>query len=149
MIAPTYRMPAHMRRVMTPSLRGRGGSVITSASAGSTPSASAGAPSVTRLIHRICVARSGSTTPLPASTASRHFVELGAHDGPPVFNDAEFFGDNGCRFRMVARYHHRTYPCRFGPTDGLLCLLTRGIDDADQSRKHEILLDPLIDFITF
>ena len=63
MIAPTKKMPAHMGRVMTPSLRARGGFVITSASAGSTPSANAGAPSVTRLIHSICVASSGRATP--------------------------------------------------------------------------------------
>ena len=52
---------------MTPSVRGRGGRFIRPASAGSTPSARAGAPSVTRLIHSSCVASSGSTTALPSA----------------------------------------------------------------------------------
>ena len=38
------------------------GRLITPGSTGSSPSASAGAPSVTRLIHSSCVARSGNTT---------------------------------------------------------------------------------------
>ena len=55
-----------MRRVITGSPFGRGGWSMTPASGGSTPSASAGAPSVTRLIQRICVASSGSTKPSSA-----------------------------------------------------------------------------------
>src|SRR5215207_5235239 len=37
---PTKKLPAHIRRVTTPSPRGRGGFCITPSSAGSTPSAS-------------------------------------------------------------------------------------------------------------
>ena len=54
-----------MVRVMTSSRRGLGGWVIMPASGGSSPSANAGAPSVTKLIQRICVARSGESTRLP------------------------------------------------------------------------------------
>jgi hypothetical protein len=61
------RIPDHMRPVITPSVRARGRWAITFASAGSTPSARAGAPSVTKLIQRIWVANKGSATPLPCS----------------------------------------------------------------------------------
>ena len=51
MTMPTKKIPNHIRRVMMPSAFERGGLVIDRGSAGSTPRARAGAPSVTRLIH--------------------------------------------------------------------------------------------------
>lgn len=50
---------AHIRPSMTRSRMERGGRLITSSVSGSTPIARAGAVSVSRLIHRICVASSG------------------------------------------------------------------------------------------
>ena len=60
-------MSNHMRPLMTRLRGSRGGRSITSGSAGSTPSASAGPESVRRLIQRIWVARSGTTTADPSS----------------------------------------------------------------------------------
>ena len=63
----TEAMKNHISGVITRSFRGRGFFLITPASAGSMPSASAGAPSVTRLIHKSCVASKGNTTPLASA----------------------------------------------------------------------------------
>ena len=68
--------PALSRRIQkleqaVQSTTARGGTSINPGSGGSTPSASAGAPSVTRLIHRSCVAISGRTTASPFRGRSR------------------------------------------------------------------------------
>lgn len=59
--------PPHARR---DDARARGARRMSPASAGSTPTASAGKESVTRLIHRIWVARSGNTSASPAPATS-------------------------------------------------------------------------------
>ena len=59
---PISTTPRHMRASMARSVGRRGGRAITSSVSGSTPIASAGPESVTRLIQRICVASSGSTS---------------------------------------------------------------------------------------
>ncbi len=49
---------------------------------------------------------------------------------------------------MVAGYYERAYPCCFGPGDSFLRLRARRIDHANQSSKHEVLLDPLINLVS-
>ena len=63
---PVWITFAHMRASITRSLRRRGLRAMRSSAGGSTPIASAGPESVIRLIHRSCVASSGSTTASPA-----------------------------------------------------------------------------------
>lgn len=76
----------HMARSMIRSVGRRGARAITSSISGSTPMARAGPESVTRLIHRIWVASSGTTVaagsagsarPMtPASTTPRNTVAI-------------------------------------------------------------------------
>ncbi len=56
-------------RLKTPSDGGYGFRRMMSGSAGSTPNASAGNPSVTRFIHRICNGSSGSGMPRNGATS--------------------------------------------------------------------------------
>ena len=123
MITPTKTMPRHMRGVITRSPDGRGGCCMSPSSAGSTPSASAGAPSVTRLIHRICVASSGSTTAssvdvkaeLPGEEHAKehrhHLADVRrqqvAQELPDVGEDRAAFLDGGDdRREVVVGEHH-------------------------------------------
>jgi hypothetical protein len=79
-----------MRGSIARSLDRRGGRAMTSSVSGSTPMASAGAESVIRLIHKICVASRGSTSvrPVPrrpiasAKTTPRNTVSTS-----PMFDD--------------------------------------------------------------
>ena len=61
---PISAIVTSIERSIDPVVSRRGGSRITSSTAGSTPSASARALSVSRLIHRICVASSGTARPV-------------------------------------------------------------------------------------
>ena len=63
---PRPRILIPSRRAKTPSSGRRGGRRITSGSGGSTPRAIAGRPSVTRLIKRIWIGRSGSGSRMTA-----------------------------------------------------------------------------------
>ena len=60
---PTTPMPIAMSRLMTGSFGERGGCFMMSRSPFSSPSASAGAPSLTRFSHRSCTGRSGIGMP--------------------------------------------------------------------------------------
>jgi hypothetical protein len=73
-------------------LRGRGLRAMTSSAIGSTPMASAGPVSVTRLIHRICVASSGSTTapPEPVAVAFRPMTPAPTTPANTVSTSARF-----------------------------------------------------------
>ena len=75
--APTQRMPTHISASITRSVSRRGGRRMTSSGGGSTPSASAGAPSVSRLIQRIWVASSGTAIASPVSSSP---ITPGEHD---------------------------------------------------------------------
>src|SRR5262245_208540 len=59
---PTSRIPHQSRRERKGSPGSRGGTFIWLSSGGSTPSASAGRPLVTRLIQRICSGESGGVS---------------------------------------------------------------------------------------
>jgi len=88
---PISSTPAHMRASIVRSVSPRGLRAMTSSVSGSTPIARAGPESVIRLIHRICVASSGSTTaspepvsPItPAPTTPRKTVSTS-----PMFEDS-------------------------------------------------------------
>ena len=102
MTAPTQTMPVHISRSMTRSSSCRGGRRMTSSGGGSTPIANAGAVSVSRLIHRICVASSGTATaspvpsrPMtPASTTPKNMVNTS-----PMFDESR----KRRNLRMLAR----------------------------------------------
>ncbi|HEX8108962.1 MAG TPA: hypothetical protein VF516_14620 [Kofleriaceae bacterium] len=65
--APVTASSRHSARPRIGSAGGRGGRRMTSASGGSTTSASAGRPSVTRLIHNSWSGNSGSGSPASAA----------------------------------------------------------------------------------
>ncbi len=67
-IRPTQTMPIHISVSITRSFRPRGGRSMTSSGGGSRPIASAGAVSVSRLTHRICVASNGTAIASPVSS---------------------------------------------------------------------------------
>jgi hypothetical protein len=79
-------MPIAMSRLITGSFGGRGGCFMMSLSPFSMPSASAGAPSLTRLSHSRCTGRSGIGMPnsiapkmiriSPTLQASRKYTNL-------------------------------------------------------------------------
>ncbi|MNN81801.1 hypothetical protein D3C81_1986610 [compost metagenome] len=71
MTKPVCSTPNHIRASITRSVGRRGRRAITSSVCGSTPMASAGAASVIRLIHKICVASSGSSSAPLASIKPR------------------------------------------------------------------------------
>ena len=64
MMMPMNAISIHMSLSITRSVSLRGLRAITSSVCGSTPIASAGAASVSRLIHSSCVASSGTATPV-------------------------------------------------------------------------------------
>src|SRR5918992_1558444 len=79
-----------------------GGRRMSRESSGSTPSASAGTASVSRLIHRICVARSGTSSPscpdlspmTPARSTPKNIVRTS-----PAFEDSRY----RMHLRMLAK----------------------------------------------
>ena len=74
----------------------------------------------------------------------RQLLELRAGDGAAVLGDAELLGDHRGRARVIAGNHQRADAGAFGPGHGVLRLVARWVDHADQPGEHEVLFDALV-----